>query len=284
MSEGEKVTAYKDSDLNEMAATIADQIEQSQFSFAPKRFSQIVGYHNYRGWRRRLSGYRYKKEPDPFFNWQDVRRLSAGLCGTSRSLTQGATLSSAEMKKAEETTLNVFKWGGVTRGKGHGAPCFDDIGRVMLSATSYACVRSAPMDSAWTKLAALSSAWHDDDPRRPPQVIFDSRVSVALIEAIDRACANQKGLRPLRDNLRAAGLGYVPGRGGTRPQRIEALRDAGWKNGYGRWDAQFAASRLVFAIAGVLNQGTRFERMSTPEGDRDWDVRGVEMVLFMDGY
>jgi hypothetical protein len=74
----------------------------------------------------------------------------------------------------------------------------------------------------------------------------------------------------------------VPGRGGTRDQPYQLH----WKSGYGRWDAQFFASLLVRIMRDALNEDPRRYGLMPIAGSSDsaWTMRGVEIVLFMDGY
>ena len=63
-----------------------------------------------------------------------------------------------------------------------------------------------------------------------------------------------------------------------------------WPNGYRSWRAQLAASALVAEVRDILNANSK-EYGEMPQLDPraseiggPWTVRGVEMVLFMDGY
>jgi hypothetical protein len=60
-----------------------------------------------------------------------------------------------------------------------------------------------------------------------------------------------------------------------------------WPNGYGTWAAHFGGSALVRDIVSILNNPRYgYPRMPQPAGVPaiDWDVFGVGLVLFMDGY
>jgi len=140
------------------------------------------------------------------------------------------------------------------------------------------------MNSGWTKVAAFATVHLEGMPDRHPQAIWDSRVSTAIVWRLDQLLA-AAGAAEVPDALRD--IGAVPGRGGTRPRDL-ILR---WRNGYGSWRCQFAGSRFVKAMRDVLNSRHRpssaegYARMPLPDGTcAPWTVRGVEMVLFCDGY
>jgi hypothetical protein len=76
------------------------------------------------------------------------------------------------------------------------------------------------------------------------------------------------------------GIGTVAGQGGTRPRALTRR----WPSSYGKWSGQVAGSALVRDIRDILNRGD-YPKMPLPDGGvGPWTTRGVEMVLFMDGY
>jgi hypothetical protein len=49
--------------------------------------------------------------------------------------------------------------------------------------------------------------------------------------------------------------------------------------------SQFVASRLVAKMVLILNSSNHIQRMPKPDSSAGpWNVRGVEKVLFMEGY
>ena len=138
------------------------------------------------------------------------------------------------------------------------------------------------MDSGWTKVAALSTHWLEGS-ERTPQIIYDSRVANALIRNVERLAAEDdneclSAIFPcLSHHLRK-----VSGRGGTRDRPYQFP----WKSGYGSWDAQYFASLLVCLMRTALNSEPQRYGLMPIAGKPDgvWTMRGVEMVLFMDGY
>jgi hypothetical protein len=137
------------------------------------------------------------------------------------------------------------------------------------------------MNSGWTKVAAFGSADLESTTGKT-QVIWDSRVSASIVARLD-TLLHEAGLTMVPAEL--ADLKYVPGQGGTRsPTWHKGLKCKGWRNGYGRWDAQIAGSVFVREIRDELNRRLRESSGGDPTEDRLWTVRKVEMVLFMDGY
>ena len=133
------------------------------------------------------------------------------------------------------------------------------------------------MNSGWTKVAALATAFLEGEPDRAPHVIWDSRVSTSIVWRFDRMLAATPDVDPRRP---FPGLGVIGGRGGTRPRCLK-LR---WAHPYGRWWGQEAGSAIVREIRDVLNEGA-LGWMPLPDGGEGrWTIRGVESVLFMDGY
>lgn len=191
-------------------------------------------------------------------------------------------MSLAEGQRLQKATAEVFAWGGVTRGASKKNPPVERIASVIRSALLWTPVSGAPMDAGWTKIAALSTHWLEGTDRTP-QVIYDSRVANALIRNVERLSAGKhkdwlSGFLPrLIERLRK-----VPGRGGTRNQPYQFP----WKSGYRSWEAQYFASLLVRLMREVLNgEPERYGAMpTTHDPNSAWTMRGVEMVLFMDGY
>ena len=142
----------------------------------------------------------------------------------------------------------------------------------------------APMNSGWTKVASFATTHLEDQPGRHPQTIWDSRVATSLTWRLDRLLDEAGINEPSRF---FPNIGTVAGRGGTRPRELR-LR---WPVGYGRWSYQFSGSALVEEMRDVLNHGSRpetgepYPEIPLPDGSTDrWTVRGVESVLFGDGY
>lgn len=260
-----------------LAGPLVEHLGQTEFEYRPRRGKRLPPVKT---WPDRLRGYRWSRNDSPWADYDELLCLENILATYCGELDLNPDWSDIDKQHVKDATKSLFRWGGVLRGQGHADPSLETIERVMRTARSYRNVYQAPLDSAWTKLAAVSTAKFER-----PQVIFDSRVSIAILDSIELVCQKSPKLERARLSLMKGNLGFVPGRGGNRPYRVKNLQQRGWKSRYGRWSAQFTASRLVNEMANILNSNTKFGEMPMPDGKfGKWSVRGVEMVLFMDGY
>jgi hypothetical protein len=168
----------------------------------------------------------------------------------------------------------MLTWGDVTRQRDFGGPVVE---RVFRRALGLPGGEAAPMNSGWTKVAALATAFLEGDLVRAPHVIWDSRVSTSIVWRLDAMLGEEATEVPRRAFPR---IGVVAGRGGTRPRRLQHS----WAHAYGSWSAQEAGSALVREIRDLLNGGDFGLMPSSYGGEEPWTIRGVESVLFMDGY
>jgi hypothetical protein len=198
-----------------------------------------------------------------------IRALVDRITPLAQAADVGRAWSLREEKDAVEVAVAIHRWGGVTQ------PAFgaQDVRSVIESALSGE--PGGPMNSGWTKVAALATDWLEREEGRSPQVIWDSRVATSLTWRVDQLLS-ATGIDPRKA---LPSVGKVAGRGGTRPRPL--LLD--WPNAYGSWAGQFAGSALVSEIRDELNrQGMQ---MPLPGGGSSaWTLRGTEQVLFMDGY
>jgi hypothetical protein len=261
-----------------LATALVQHFDESEFVYAPKR---NLAHSSVKGWHMRLAGYCWSGQGIEHHQ-NLLNQLSMPLGQLSQKLVRGESIGIDEQSQAITLTTDLFRWGGVLRGMGHNPSDFQTIKAVMLTAVHYRHSYSAPLDSAWTKLAAISSSWNVQDADCPPQVIFDSRVSVSLLTAIENCAQHDASLLPTMSILKSGYLGTIPGRGGNRPRALNLLAQKGWKSRYRVWSAQFEASKLVSAMATVLNE--KVGPVSLKQRKRPWTTRDVEMVLFMDGY
>ena len=193
----------------------------------------------------------------------------------SRFIRQGVEWSRQDEARAVTWATGIFDWGG-TRQK---SPVTWQKVRHTLANAVFNRVeyRDAPMNSGYTKVASFGTAYLDEGSSGTPQVINDSRVATSLTCRLD-AILREHGWLPT-DLF--PGLGRVEAaRGGTRPRPLSR----GWPDAYQRWSGQFAATSVVLAIRDILNGDDRFPKMPFGERDVPWTVRGIEAVLFMDGY
>lgn len=142
----------------------------------------------------------------------------------------------------------------------------------------------AKMNSGWTWLAAFTTYHLERQSDRLPLAGWNSRVASSLTTRLDFLLV-EAGLTSLGE--RFAGLGTVPGSGGTRPRMLSLE----WPNGYRSWTTLMVASTLLRDIRDILNNerkadgSLRYKRMPMPDGSIGlWTVLGVNLVLFSDGY
>lgn len=167
----------------------------------------------------------------------------------------------------------MLKWGGVTRQSQFSETTVEAVFRKALGLNVAGAV---PMNSGWTKVTALATAYLEDQPGAKAHVIWDSRVSTSLVARLDKLLVESNRANPKQIFPQ---IGPVTGRGGTRPRTFKLS----WSHAYGSWRAQEAGSTLVRELRDILNRD--YDPMPLPDGtSRPWTVRGVESVLFMDGY
>ncbi|TXF97871.1 hypothetical protein [Massilia arenae] len=222
------------------------------------------------GWDARLKAYFW---PLPAQDYVRTSTAVQQLAGRARALAE--ILDSDRAWGDEEGSMavalahDIFAWGGVPQNPETVTPA--TVREVFLAALNNHGASKAHMNSGWTKVAAFATAHLEDHGQRHPQVIWDSRVATAIIGRLDRI-AVPASLFP--------GIGTVPGQGGTRPRPLTSA----WPQGYRSWASQVAGSALVREIRDILNRGD-YPKMPLPDGgEGPWTTRGVEMVLFMDGY
>jgi len=228
------------------------------------------------GWAERLRTYFW---PSPDIGYGETHEKTKVLESRFKELRgayeAGRALSAAESYKLLVLAEEIFQWGGVPQNDVTDGKCSKSIRNAL--AGKIVCP-DAPMNSGWTKVTSFVTQHLEGLAGQHPQVIWDSRVSTAIIHRLDRMCINVPDV-PQR---LFPGIGTVSGRGGTRPRSL-SLR---WPNGYQSWTSQFAGSLLVQEIKEILNAtATPYPAMPHPDGTSGpWTSRGVEMVLFMDGY
>ena len=210
------------------------------------------------GWQDRLNAYFWPKLAD---DWHaNVPKLKA--FETNFKLIKFPGGSHVDEAALHQIFEDICTWGGVSM------PTVSqpDLYRIVTNAlhnidSGTVPAGTSPLNSAWTKLYAIA---------RPKKVvIYDSRVATALVSILDpymATCVKSKAFN------RYEHLGYVNGRGGSRPR----LLTHSWPNGYMNWDAQFAANDLCIEVLALLNK-----KMPKEDG---WTLREVEAVLFMEGY
>jgi hypothetical protein len=225
-----------------------------------------------RGWGHRLSTYFW---PTPVCGLSVTTAALSSHIGPLRHLAN-KVLVHAPWTPADDTTAvacakGVFHWGRVLRG----TPTASEVRAAMeMAIHGSTALIAPPMNSTWTKLAAFST-----EHLANPHVIWDSRVATSVTWRLEQLfLAGGLTTVPYGSPEIPRNLGPMQvGRGGTRPRNLKL----NWRNAYGRWEAQFAASEFVRLVRDHLNANKAIYPKHAPA---PWTVREVEQVLFMDGY
>lgn len=230
------------------------------------------------GWDGRLQAYFWPNPRTGLVATETRLKPIISLCKSLALVVQkGQPWKLAEQAKAVAVANEIFKWGGVPQDPK--TVTSQNVRKVFEAALTGTASSGTLMNSGWTKVAAFATAHLDTGkPHANSQVIWDSRVSTSIIRRLDSIFYRAK-LKSLPAGYST--LGLVAGQGGTRTKPPKLKFD--WRNGYGRWDAQFAGSAFVRAVRNCLNgRGMKMTRSDAKKSD--WTLRGVEMVLFGDGY
>lgn len=240
-------------------------------------------------WPDRLAAYEWRGATLTATN-EKLTRLADRVHPIVSRIAQSHELDTDTLTKLRNFATEVFVWGGVTTGASKKNLSGREVCDVVHAAITWSSPsKGVPMDSGWTKVAAIASGCLEPEGRLP-QVIFDSRVSASLLSRMDEVL-KREGRNPaqrpkeyLPEQIRDLGRASL-GRGVFNPNGGQRRRYL-WPDRYRQWKGQFAASALVGAIREALNADLdRYGRMPTsPNSDGAWTVRGVEMVLFMEGY
>ena len=164
----------------------------------------------------------------------------------SEKLRSGRRWSRQDRSLACKLTLNMLRWGRMRKSRDF---CPKIVENVFRQALGLDYEFPTPMNSGWSKVAALATAYLEGRTDQAPHVIWDSRVSTSLLWRLDRMLAETNNHEP-KDLFPA--IGAVIGRGGSRPRQLQLK----WSNAYGSWTSQFAGSELVREIRDILsNEG-----------------------------
>lgn len=187
----------------------------------------------------------------------------------------GVEWNQQDKTRAVAFANRIFEWGG-TRQKS--PVTWEKVRHTLANAVLNRVEHpKAPMNSGYTKVAAFATVWLEGVAGRRPQAINDSRVATALTWRLD-SILQAHNWSPAEV---FPGLGTVEAaRGDTRPRKMSLP----WPSAYQKWSGQFAATAVVLAIRDILNEDGDFPPMPFGEHKLPWTARGVEAVLFMDGY
>jgi hypothetical protein len=239
------------------------------------------------GWPQRLSQFALISEPTP-----SLAQHLMWLDSITNNALAYTTPHPGEPSKADQSTaMSVLHWGGVTRGNSPKVP--NILEQVVETARSGNDIYNAPMNSGWTKIAAIYAYPHKS---APPQIIWDSRVSLSICCRLANYGVINKVNKTQLCNL-FPNLGWVPGRGGNRPKLISHAASF-FPNRYGSWKAHFAGGQIAKDISDYLNKHmTKYGSPSSALSQEEitilkankitvptkWDPWLVACVLFMDG-
>ncbi len=237
------------------------------------------------GWPNRLKSYFW---PTPATGYRSTVELTNILAEANRlaSATAVGLWNPLDQAASVDLANRIFAWGGVPQVPAIVTPAvIRSVFDTAIAAETPIVGPMPPMNSGWTKVAAFASAHLEGIPNHHPQVIWDSRVATSILSRLDGLLA-ATGVTAIPTDF--VNIGRVDiGRGGTRPRALTLP----WPNGYRSWPAQLAASTLIAEIRDVLNENpAKYGKMPaidlsfSPEIKMPWTVRGVEMVLFVDGY
>lgn len=226
-----------------------------------------------KGWDARLHAYFW---PNPGINVAVTATHLRPILARCRALAMVVQTSRlwnpAEEAESVVVANEIFKWGGVPQNPVN--VTWQNVRNVFEAALTGTVTPGTLMNSGWTKIAAFATAHLGNSA----QVIWDSRVSTSIVRRLDNIF-HSAGLGTIPPAY--GGIGLVAGQGGTRnnPPQLNYK----WRNGYGRWDAQFVGSAFVQEVCKILNK--KRVSITKPSGKAgSWIVRDVEMVLFGDGY
>lgn len=276
-----KLARLQKADRQEFIKRLVDQIHKAPYTSVFRGAPVQVGV---RGWLNRFESYFW---PTPSCGYQTTEELSDILTEAKRLAMAAEAGPWSQKQESASVRLAhlIFVWGGVRQRPETVTPvAVRSVFDAALSASVPRGRNQPPMNSGWTKVAAFACAHFEGDSNRHPQVIWDSRVATSIISRLDSllVAANFKAVPAC-----FADIGRIDiGRGGTRPREFTLT----WPNGYRSWPAQLAASKLVTEIRDVLKANPeKYGRMPALDlrcrrRSEPWTVRGVEMVLFMDGY
>ena len=192
----------------------------------------------------------------------------------------GAEWTRDDKVLAEKTASEVFMFTGMPQRE----VTWQNVQAVLKTALDQDYKSTAKMNSGWVYLASLATSSCEGKPDALPLISWNSRCSSSLISRLDFLLV-EAGIDKLGD--RFPHIGTVPGWGGTRP-RTYSLN---WPSGYRSWPTVFEAGKLVQKIVHFLNTETdksgklKYRQMPLAGGETvPWTSRGVQLVLFFDGY
>ncbi len=226
--------------------------------------------HQAQGWSGGLSMYSLNNEnlPNPaaHFHW-----LQAVL----NNLEQVGD----QVEQRVEVANQILAWGGMRLVVENEGPTLEKLHQVIQKARNLELPVYAPMNSSWTKVAAVFG-YHQGN------TIWDSRVSTAVCFRLAQIF-EAEGDPPEHARGEFPGLGFIMGRSQRVVQRMPLVRHY-WPNAYQKWDGHIAGANLMREIVEQLNgQNVPCPPHVPPNaldhvGNSSWTPWKVNMLFFAD--
>jgi hypothetical protein len=249
---------------------------------AAEALKQLVDeMQNAESWDKALLNYLYKGRS--FYQTQDdLAEITWKGSALSRLIITQQSWTIIDQRVAEQWAQEIFKWGGTRqRSPVTWRKVYGTIENALKNSQEN---RDGPMNSGYSKVASFATAFLDGilSNGLTAQVIFDSRVAASLTFRLDRILQTQfPGISP-ESMFPALGTLVAASSSGTRPRDLQLT----WQDGYKMWWAQYGATQCVARIRDILNDKTSvYPAMpGVDDSSVNWTLRGVEAVLFKDGY
>lgn len=226
--------------------------------------------HQAQGWSGGLSMYslnnEYSPNPAAHFQWLQV---------VLRDLEQRG----GQVEQRVQIANQILQWGGMNLVVEDQAPSFEKLNQVIQKAKDWALPVNAPMNSSWTKVAAVFG-YHQGN------TIWDSRVSTAVCFRLAKIFLAE-GNTPQHARGKFPDLGFIMGRSQRVVQRMPLVSHY-WPNAYQKWDGHVAGANLMREIADQLNllgfpcppYGPQDDESHV--GNGSWNAWKVNMIFFAD--
>ncbi len=248
----------------EPADIVIEYIARLPFQLYEKNAETIFPVEPVLGWTQRLHSYRW---PSLSEGWETNHQKYAALSLQLKDLHVPDIQQSQNAKKLQDIFFQICFWTQVNIPENNPG----NLAREVQEVVSRLQVNELPVgyriNAAWSKLYALMLPDNF--------VMYDSRISAALLSILD-PFMNVVSRHSTWEKYNF--LGSIPGRGGTRPRKYSWK----WKNGYGNWKTQISANKLLLDIQSKLNSEENNEPLMGNK--RNWTLREIEAVLFMQGY
>ena len=273
--------ARSSTDLDVIAAVV-EWIHRDPFvreTRSRSQVKQVPGAPVGTGWDFRLKEYALTKSKARGFPsvYSTVSPVLTRMAATIRrqqwvQVTDVSKLFASDEQQLRTDAEWICRWGGVPQ------KSYAGTWKVIRSAVTGQPMAGAPMNSGWTKVASFATHGLPN-----AQVIWDSRAAISVIMRVD-GVLDANGLSPSIMSRFKLGYGSAS-QSGLRLQKYALIRNK-WPNGYQRWDYHFGGSEVVREMVRILNDPANcYPAMPLPGGGTaPWDVFGVGLVLFMDGY